>query len=216
MKRYMIFFVAAVFCLVALDQGVKLIVEQKVLQSEELTQVADTLHLHPMVNTENMDRLTAQAASDGRPLGLYVAGRILYLLGLALVWAAISYAVTVYLPFVLRGIRRMTAWLTVSVPMCAASVCNAICLLLRGGSLDYICIARTITVPYGDHFHNVPRHWIFDLKDVYLWCSVALCTFFLLALVIDIFRFASKIDKARQEEQKQLLHAAFVRAKSLF
>ena len=62
MKRYMIFFVAAVICLVALDQGVKLIVEQTVLQSEELTQVADTLHLHPLVNTENMDRLTAQAA----------------------------------------------------------------------------------------------------------------------------------------------------------
>lgn len=216
MKRYILLFAVAAICLLTLDQGVKLIIEQTVPQDESLTQVADTVHIHPYVNTENLDRLTEQAEASGRPLGLYVVGRVLYLIGCALAWMLWFGIVSVWLPYVLHGKRRARSWVAVSALVFAAVISNIICLLLRGGSLDWICIATHKEVPYGDHFHTVPRHFIFDLKDLFLWVGLAFGTFLMLLFAADIIRYVIFLDPMSPDERKQTLRASLLRSKSFF
>ncbi len=216
MKRYIIFFIAAVVCLVALDQGVKLIIEQTVPQDEALMRVSDTVHIHPYVNGEDLTELTHQAKEDGKPLGLYLAWHILDVLSRPVLLSLGAGAVGMYLPYVLHGKRRIWLWLTHSALACSAAVCNVICLLLRGGSLDFVCIATHTEVPYGDHFHTVPRHVIFDLKDVFLLIGIALFALLLLLLVADLIRYVNARGKLTPDERTQNRLALLLRAKSFF
>ncbi len=216
MKRYILFLAVAIICLVTLDQGVKLIVEQIVPQDEALMRISDTVHIHPYINGENLAELTQQAKEDGKPFGLYLAWHIFDILSRPVLLSFGAGVIAMYLPYVLRGKRRTWLWLTNIALVCSATVCNVICLLLRGGSLDYFCIATHTEIPYGDHFHSVPRHFIFDLKDVFLWIGIALFVLLMLLLVADFIRCENTRGKMTPEEHKQVRLAMKQRAKSFF
>ena len=96
-----------------------------------------------------------------------------------------------------------------SLPI-AALICSFILdRHLWGVSLDFICISRSTIEQVGDRYREHSFHFIFDLKDMYIWICIILFLLHVILLIIDYF----KLDKA---ERKELDKHFINRIKSVF
>lgn len=216
MKSHIKHLLTAMVLLILLDQGIKLLVERTIPQSESLMQVSDTFHLHPYINNENMTVLFEKATESGVPLWLYVAGNMAYkLFGSALTALALC-ALSSFCSHLCGGKQHTLLLLLQSALLLSAAICNCICMLLRGGSLDFLCFAENVQIPYGDHFHTVPHHTIFDFKDLYLCLSFVLTVWLVIRLLADIAKCLFRHSMLPKDERKAEARAMKERARSWF
>lgn len=214
MKKYLKALLPLLLLLILLDQGVKLLIEQTITYDDSLMRVSNTFHLHPAINDENMTALSSKAAESGNPLWLYVAGNIAFKLFGAVFTCAVVYLLLSFSACLIGGKFRCGLFLFQAALLIASSVCNWICMLLRGGSLDYLCIAKDIRFSYGDHFHTVPSHRIFDIKDLYVWLGMALILLLVILFLFDVAMYACRYYALPKTDRKVENLAIKARAKA--
>lgn len=214
MKGYLKALLPLLLLLILLDQGAKLLIEQTVPFDDSLMRVSNTFHLHPAINDENMTSLSAKALESGNPLWLYVAGNIAFKLFGAVFACAVMYPLLSFCACLIGGKFRRGLFLLQATLLIASSVCNCICMLLRGGSLDYLCIAKDIQIAYRDHFHAVPSHRIFDIKDLYVWLGMALVILLVVMLLVDAVKYTSRYYALPKTDRKEETLAMKERAKA--
>lgn len=174
-----LFILLSILVLITIDQGVKIAVEQAVTADDGLMQVSDAVHIHPYFNGADRAELQPIAEKYNLPIDFLMILEALSLTMKFVLFGLCAYFVDRF--FFWDTPRKHYPLLTASM-IClivAGLLCHAyIDELFRGGTLDYICISRTIeiTEQVGDHIHTVtaPHHRFFDLADIYIASSLLL------------------------------------------
>lgn len=171
--KYMLF----LLLLLLLDQGVKLAIHRFYTPDGDLMRTVG-VHLHPEVNGKSLLLAEERAAQTGLPAPFWMAVSLAGKCGLMLLSLAFVGVGYVALTSAnLRAYPRLAG--CISALTCAGTLCSIIDDLSRGGSLDWFCVSRSIHL--GEQRHDI-AHFIFDLKDFYVFLAViATILFFLLA-----------------------------------
>ncbi len=161
MKRYVKYILIFIVLLVLADQGAKLLMEQY----SSITENVGTVHLHPRVNTADLEKFT-QMAEDG-----FLTVPVLFVLDMLkrILLTAVCCTAMYWISRGLDSIGRpmygiASAFITLMV---SSTVCVGLDYILRQGSLDWFCISRALEAG------RKVMHITLDLKDLYLLLFLA-------------------------------------------
>lgn len=196
----------AVILLIAIDQGLKCLVHATVAGGEELLSVTNTLHIHPYLNDEDAVQMQPTADEKGMDVRLLL---VLRSLPKDLFFYALLFLIYGWLRFLfwdlsmprLPLLTRGGLALFLSGTLCSGYIDE----IFWGGSLDYICLALDRRVSAGDHYQTVPRHIIFDTKDIYLTVGIAFLILFALRIWVWAMRICRDKDVSKKIDQR-ILH----------
>lgn len=188
-----------ILILIVLDQGLKLIVHNTVASNDKLFTISNTIHIHPYLNDEDAQSMLPVAESKNMDVRVLLVlnslwkDTIVLLIGLFIcgwVWV-------IFWDLNMPKNPLLLQW-GLSLVFSGVICSNYVDEYFWGGSLDFICIAFDKQVSISDHYHTVPKHIIFDAKDIFIWIGLAL-------LIVYVFKFliwAVKIDKDKEASQK--------------
>ncbi len=195
-------------CLVIADQGAKLLVANLTTVGQTAIPITDFFRIRPLINDIALRTLTQLSERLSVPYGVLLFANILKRVVLISVSLILLYLIAVHIlflpkkhPHLLRSILSL---------MSAATMCSCIDDLVHPGTLDYLgIIFRTGQQQVGDHTHPQYGEIIFDLKDLYIWCAVALLLLLLFVFFIDYLRCGKErrkeIDQAIKLKLRRLL-----------
>ncbi len=202
-----------------LDQGAKLAVahfyeDDIVLASEsiedtELWRTHNTFHIHPVINDAHRQELMQEAMERSLSIKYLMFRDIVKAVSLI-----VTFNLLIYFGFrFLAQVKIKRHPKLISGIIClnlAAGICSGIIdRLFWGGSLDFMCISGLITEQAGDHYHAVPYHFIFDIKDVYLWIGGVLLALLIILFCIDYFKLSKDEKKELEKGYKNQIMKVF-------
>lgn len=210
MKRFMsnptIQVICIILVLIVLDQGIKIIVNNTIPAKEELFSVSNTIHIHPYLNDKDAKELSPIAQEKNIDVRILV-----------IFYSFFKDIAFFFFAFILCGWFWLLFW-DFNIPknpflvrtglgfLLGGVICGGyIDELFWGGSLDYICISFYKKVLVTDHYHIVPKHIIFDAKDIFLLIGFGV----LVAYVAQILAWAFKTSKDKEISRKidyRLIH----------
>ncbi|MBQ8332853.1 MAG: hypothetical protein IJX93_03675 [Clostridia bacterium] len=165
MKRYLKYILIFSAILILADLGSKMLIEQFFMPDGDLTQIRDCLHLHPRVNTEDLELFTQKAAEGVFSVPALFLVEILKKIRLAVICCTAIYWISRGLAAVGHPMYGLAAaFITLMV---SATACLSLDYILRQGSLDWLCISRTLAD--GEKI----MHMTLDFKDLYLFLFLA-------------------------------------------
>ncbi len=196
-KRKVLYFVCSILLLILLDQGTKQIVNHVFVFPENVMRIADTIHIHPILNDQNLQSLL--------PIAETLSVNVYFLLCIRAVMFSILFCVGVGMCYQIHSFFfwdcKKKSYVRLNTAILCLTVAGMLCSvyfdeLCFGGSLDWICCAwERVRQDYGTHSHAVVYHFTFDLKDIYLWLGMGL---FVLRIVLFLITYL----KSTEEEQK--------------
>ncbi len=163
MKKW-VKYVVIVLMLVALDQGGKLLVDKYFVPGEDLSKVFDTVHIHPVINDENITNMKAKSLETGKSVGYYLLLDTLERIGL--VGAMVAAVILILRVSEKRGLKSYPvlgkAIILLSI---AVGVCGILDTVVWRGTLDFICVCWKSVDSSG---MEIIIHKSADIKDFYL------------------------------------------------
>ena len=165
MKRYLKYILIFSVILILADHGSKMLIEQFFIPDGNLSQIRDCLHLHPRVNTEDLELFMQKAAEGVFTVPALFLVEILKKIILAAICCTAMYWISRGLAAVGHPMYGLAAaFITLMV---SATACLGLDYILRQGSLDWLCISRTLAD--GEKI----MHMTLDFKDLYLFLFLA-------------------------------------------
>lgn len=217
MKKY-IKFLIIIFSLIVIDQGSKLIVAHFfdgdiVLRSNntrdsEIMLTSDTFHIHPLINDSTRQELLQKASNSSLSIGFFI---FIDIVRKIILWTILILGIYVFSRLFTKLKMKRHPKITSSV-IClpvAACLCNCMELILRGGSLDFMCITRKDTIWLVDHYHPVVRHQIWDIKDMYLVIGCVLLLLLVILVIIDYLKLSKDEKKELDIKLKNMIKNIF-------
>ena len=197
MKRVWICIITIIL-LVVIDQGAKLIIDVFYeYDSDALKQEMDTFHIHPLVNYEIPDKLSAYAEKSGINLILL---SVLDLFGVLIRAAFAGWAIySMYKVSLFSGTKKNSNFVYVLLVLVSAvSICVVFDRLFWGGTHDFLCVSKSF---YTEDGRLMVGHLSSDIKDVYLNILVFLMSIYSCLFAGDLSRLF-KDEQARATLKK--------------
>ena len=194
MKKAVIF-LAILFLLVLADQSAKVLIDNYTeFNSQDLSQVKDTVHIHPLLNNQTQNKIISLSEKTGLSVALLKLINVLCHTG----FNAIVFAALLFLNATLKIANTKTHPLLfrfILMLLCVVPICRLCDEIFRGGTLDFICISRAIVNHHGKH---QILHASFDLCDCYLFI-------FVLSLIVYAILFAKNFSAATKYKDAKLI-----------
>ncbi len=164
MKKYIKYIILITALLVLLDQGTKLLVDNLYSFDKDPMQVADCIHLHPVINDSTLEKLMECAEKTSISVGVWLTIEIIgFVLGGAFV-CFVFYIIYCYLYD--KKVKMSLYFLSTLLCIIIAQViCKVLDDVFRGGTLDWLCISKTTR--FGGNYDIF--HYVFDLRDIYIF-----------------------------------------------
>lgn len=194
MKKAVIF-LAILFLLVLADQSAKVLIDNYTeFNSQDLSQVKDTVHIHPLLNNQTQNKIISLSEKTGLSVALLKLIKALCHTG----FTAIVFAALLFLNATLKIANTKTHPLLfrfILMLLCVVAICRLCDEIFRDGTLDFICISRAIVNYHGKH---QILHASFDLCDCYLFI-------FVLSLIMYAILFAKNFSAATKYKDAKLI-----------
>ena len=176
--------ILAVFILVLVDQGAKVLVESfSEFDNEDLMQVANTVHLHPRINYETPEECAELAERTGIDAAIWQ-----WLIALRKLLLGASLIVFIFAIDKLKDIaalnRRKALTNVLLILLGAVTVAGCIDTALWGGTRDFLCISFMFEAASG---RQMIGHLASDIKDIYLDISFVLFIYYVIRSINDIY-----------------------------
>lgn len=211
-------YIIIIFLLIAIDQGAKLIVENafygNILVGSEINKDSinnvkrEMFQICPIINERSVQ--TLQKIADVSKINIQL------LILLNIVKNAI---ITALLLVFLYGIYRFLSKRKVKIPQklinsviylaVAAWACRSLDNVLRGGTLDFLCVSWKGTRMTEDHIQSMTYFGAFDITDIYLRICMLLLAVIFILLVVRILKLSKEERKELDKEIKQSLKNIF-------
>lgn len=193
MKKIMII-LCFVLVLCVVDQGAKIYVTDNFeILNEHLYQVADTIHIHHLINYSAPEEWVHRADTIGLSVSFWKWIDVFES-------ALVSLAIFLFLSFIYKftvfaGIKkRIVLFGSLMSFFVAASLCGFADRIFWECTHDFICISRTFI---SDSGKAVIGHSSRDIKDIYLIVVIILFVLWVAFTVIDFFKLPNPTDTIR-------------------